>query len=84
MPSSEIYTLLAFNVGGAANLVLDSMVGAVRADFSESVGTRFEVSADMMVGSPMGMLSMIPTRVAIVRDKNKKMEEGFMLEFCIG
>lgn len=73
---------LAFNVGvtgirslmGAANLVLGSILGAGRTVFFKVAA----VGTDWMVG----MLSRMPTGVAMAREK-KKMAMGFILELCV-
>lgn len=81
---------LAFNVGlagtsslvgGTAKLALGRIVGAGRNDFSEGVRTRSvaTVGGDMILGMP----SMMLTRVAIVRNENKKTQVNFILQ-CFG
>lgn len=82
---------LAFNVGvagtrslvgGAANLTLGSIVGAGRTELSESVMNRSvaAVGANLVLGLP----SMMPTKVALLRDKNKKMRVNFLLKWYFG
>lgn len=77
---------LAFNVGlartrslvgGTAKLALGRIVGAGRTDFSEGARTRSvaTVGSDMILGMP----SMMLTRVAIVRDENKKTQVNSIL-----
>lgn len=74
---------LAFNLGvagirslmGAANWVLGSILGAGRTVFLKVAA----VGTDLMVG----ILSRMPTGVAMVREKKKKMAMGFILELCV-
>lgn len=74
---------LAFNLGvagirslmGAANWVLGSILGAGRTVFLKVAA----VGIDLMVG----ILSRMPTGVAMVREKKKKMAMGFILELCV-
>lgn len=65
----------------AAKLLLGSILGAGRIVFLERAETMYvpAVGADLMVG----MLSRMPTGVAMVREKKEKMVVGFMLEFCV-
>lgn len=86
-PSEGIVSLsaLAFNVGVTgtrllmcvANLVLGSILGAVR--------TVFLKVAVVGTGLMVGILSRMLTGVAMVREKKKKMvmAMGFMLELCV-
>lgn len=84
-PSEGIVSLsaLVFNMGvtgirslmGAANLVLGSILGAGRTVFFKVAA----VGTDLLVG----ILSRMPTGVAMVREKKKKMAMGFMLGLCV-
>lgn len=69
-------------VGGAANLTLGRIVGAGRTDFSESVrdGSVAVVGVNLVLGLPR----MMPTKVALLRDENKKMRVNFLLKWCFG
>lgn len=65
----------------AAKPLLGSILSAGRIVFLNRAETMSvpAVGADLMVG----MLGKMPTGVAMVREKKKKMAVGFMLEFCV-
>lgn len=68
---------LAFNVGvlGIRSLMGAVNLGAGRTDLLKVAA----VDSDLMVG----ILSRMPTGLAMAREKQKKIAMGFMLELCV-